>query len=485
MLSEQVTSLNGRMLMTEFKTKKKSNILKRFFSSVKLTVALLIILAIASVLGTFIPQREGAIEFARRLSPEMFRLFSSLNLFDMYHSLWFRLLIGCLALNLVICSINRFPGTWKRFRARPRADRSKPFEHVPPQQTFLVQGEVKNTAGKVGRFLQGRYKKIQTKEAADGHFFYGEKGRYSHFGVYLVHSSILFILIGALAGSFFGFEASVNIPEGDRVDTVTLRKNMAPLKLGFEVRCDKFTVDFYENGSPKEYRSELTFSINGKEIEKRSLLVNHPVQFRGVSFYQSSYGTLPGRNVHLEICRNSSESEVTKLTVEVGSSLPLPGNEGRFRVADIKEDFMNRLGPAVMISIRPQEGEEVHFWVFEHHEMIQEMLPLPMSQSPKFNPSAFKPYTFLLEGLERGYYTGLQVNKDPGVSIVWLGCFLMVVGFFVTFFTSHKRIWVCITGERREIKVSTAGTASKNPVGLQRELKQLTDGLRNMFKKKG
>ena len=89
--------------MTEIKTKDKPNVIWNFFSSVRLTIVLLIILALASIVGTLIPQKEEAIDFARSLSPEMFRFFSALDLFDMYHSLWFRLLMGCLTLNLIIC----------------------------------------------------------------------------------------------------------------------------------------------------------------------------------------------------------------------------------------------------------------------------------------------------------------------------------------------------------------------------------------------
>jgi cytochrome c biogenesis protein len=100
-----------------------------------------------------------------------------------------------------------------------------------------------------------------------------------------------------------------------------------------------------------------------------------------------------------------------------------------------------------------------------------------MLMSPKFNPSAFKPYTFILEGMETGYYTGLQVNRDPGVPIVWTGFFLIIAGFIITFFTSHKRIWVRLLPDKKGISVSIAGATSRNQVGLERELIHLTKGL--------
>lgn len=466
--------------MAEDRRKKKTNRIWGLFSSVKLTIVLLIILAIVSILGTIIPQREGTVEFAGGLSPEMFRLFSFLNLFDMYHSAWFRLLIFGVALNLIICSIDRFPGTWKRFQARPRANRSKPFEHLPPQLSFTAKGELRGTADTVDKFLRTRYKNINKEVDSDKNSFYGEKGRYSHFGVYLVHSSVLFILIGALVGSFFGFEAYVNIMEGDRVDKVTLKKEMTSLALGFEVQCNKFKVDFYDNGAPKEYRSELSFIVNGNEVEKRSLLVNHPVQFRGITFYQASYGTVPGKKVRLKISRHADDPEITHLTTELGKELPLPGNEGRFRIIDIKGNFM-RMGPAALVSVQPDKGKEIRFWMFRNETMIRKQIPGFMEKFQKLNPSAFSPYTFFLEEAENRYYTGLQANKDPGVPIVWTGCFLMVVGFFVTFFTSHRRIWLRISNEKGRLMISVAGTADKNPVGLQRELEHLANNLKTLL----
>jgi len=242
-------------------------------------------------------------------------------------------------------------------------------------------------------------------------------------------------------------------------------------------------VDFYESGAPKEYRSDLTFFVDGKEAGKRSVLVNHPVQFRGITFYQANYGSLPGGRIRLRMARHSGKYESGTVTLEKGDSMRLPGNEGKLRVIDIKGDFM-KMGPVARISIQPDRGEEISFWVFKNPEIMKKRLPAPMLESPKFNPSVFKPYTFYLDSLESIYYTGLQVNRDPGVSIVWVGCFMMVVGFFITFFTSHRRIWIRVSSLKQGIRISVAGTSNKNPVGLQRELESVISHLRRQISEK-
>jgi cytochrome c biogenesis protein len=466
--------------MRKSRNDQNSNLIWNIFSSVKLTLILLIILAITSVLGTLIPQQEGAVEFARGLSPGTFKLFSSLGLFDMYHSTWFRIIIGLLVLNLVICSINRLPATLKLYRASVRVDRSKPFEDLPPARNFSIKADMGKVGDRVANFLMRHYKRVEVKSGPNGNFYYGEKGRYAYFGVYLVHLSVLIILIGGIMGSLLGFEAYVNIPEGERVDTVALRNKMTPKKLGFSIQCDKFFVEFYKDGTPKEFRSDLRFLSGGKVVQEGTLLVNHPIEFRGITFYQSSYGTIPGK-IHLRISKGKGNPETLAMAVDQGKTVSLPGGSAQFQVVEVDDNLRGAMGPAALIHIKPEQGEEIRFWVFQRIKMLQERFPGAMLKAPILDPSSFKPYTFSLERLEKQYYTGLQVNRDPGVWLVWAGFFLMVGGFFVTFFTSHRKVWVKVSKSKERAKVSVAGRANKNPVGLERELDQVTRSLKNLL----
>jgi cytochrome c biogenesis protein len=165
--------------------------------------------------------------------------------------------------------------------------------------------------------------------------------------------------------------------------------------------------------------------------------------------------------------------------------MDLPGGEGRFQVLEVYKNFREMLGPAALIAVQPTEGEELRFLVFKDYALLHERFPPQMLKAPILNPSAFKPYTFQLEGVETKYYTGLQVNRDPGVAFVWTGCFLMVVGFFITFFTSHRRIWLHASPEEQGMRIRVAGVASKNPVGLERELDHLTRAVRDSLSEKG
>jgi len=84
-----------------------------FFCSLKLTMFLLISLAVISVIGTVIPQGIPAQEYLAQISPAKIKLYKTVGLFDMYHSWWFILLLYLLTVNLVACSIKRLPHIWK------------------------------------------------------------------------------------------------------------------------------------------------------------------------------------------------------------------------------------------------------------------------------------------------------------------------------------------------------------------------------------
>ncbi|MGV8058474.1 MAG: cytochrome c biogenesis protein ResB [Smithellaceae bacterium] len=459
-------------------SKNKSGIWS-FFASVQLAIVLLSLIAFFALIGTLVPQREAAVEFAGHLSPGLHAFLQKMQIFDLYHSVWFILLMGLLAVNLIICSLDRFPLAWRRFRLQPTTQNEDAFKNLPEENTFQAGSDVQKTADAADALLKKKYKEIARTDKADSVSFCAQKGRFSHFGVYIVHLSILVLIAGAIIGSVFGVEGYVNITEGETVNSISLRNGGQTLPLPFSVRCDKFTVEFYENGAPKTFQSDLTFLKDDKETLSGKLLVNHPIAFEGIRFYQASYGAAPGGKATLALLRDGGRRDV--MNVGAGYTFELPGKEGMFQVLRVEENLM-QMGPAIKVTVR-SEKHEATFWVFQLIEKIKAVNPDIISQVPMFNPGLFRPYTFTLLGLEERYYTGLQVSRDPGTPVVATAAVLLICGLMLVLFSYPRQVWIRINQDKDQVRISIAGRSHKNQVGLEREIQyllaELKDNLEN------
>ncbi len=261
---------------------------------------------------------------------------------------------------------------------------------------------------------------------------------------------------------------------------MNLRSGGETLALPFSVRCDKFTVELYESGMPKTFQSDLAFLKEDRVVQSGKLRVNHPVEFEGFRFYQASYGAAPGGKATIALLRSGGRRDV--MNVAQGFEFDLPGKEGTFRVLRVEDNLM-KMGPAIKIAVRSTKNEEAVFWVFQQMDQISKISPDIFEQVPVFNPGLFRPYTFSLLGLEEKYYTGLQVNSDPGTPVVALAAILLIGGLMLILFSYARSVWIRIERKDGGVSVSAAGRSYRNAAGLQKEIQYLIAELRDTLEK--
>jgi cytochrome c biogenesis protein len=464
----------------------------RFFSSLKLTIFLLIGLASVSIIGTVIPQgTPPPAEYIASISQAKFRLYQGLGFFDMYHSWWFILLLYLLTLNLVACSLRRLPRDWKMI-ATPAAVLDETLEKsLPFSRAWKTSGNAGEIRRRIEAVLRKEFAEPLVTKVNDEYHLFAEKGRYSRLGVYLLHASIVVVFIGTIIGSLFGYKAFVSIPEGESVSTAVIAKrnfyqNLLELlgrnsgtsevgvgmgesmggvsvDLGFSVRCDSFTVTYYDTGAPKEYKSILSVTDNGRTvIDRRPVIVNRPLTYRGITFYQSSFSPA-GPPTFYFTARDRKKGGAVKITARQEEKVRLPNGDALQPldyIADIKSHVPNVSGPAVKVALYPKNGEPQFILLLQRY--------------PSFDEQRGGELVLTYDGVKESWRTGLQVAKDPGVWIVWIGCFGLVGGLLTAFFLSHRRVWVRVAGGR----VAMAGSASKNQAVFRRKFEEMADEMK-------
>ena len=255
------------------------------FCSVKLTIVLLLSLALTSIIGTVIPQNESPDAYLHAYGAFRYQLLSTLGILDMYHSWWFQGLLLLLTINIVVCSIERLSGSWKLIFTRSPKVRPERFTSRSDARTLTDKRNAEELVAVYEPIVARRYRYCKVTRSNEGAVIYGEKGRLSRLGVYIVHLSVILLLIGGLVGSFFGFAGYVNIAEGEATDTIRIRNTGQIHRLDFQIRCDDFNLTLYDTGAPKEYRSALTLLEGGQVVKQKDIIVNDPLRYRRHQYF--------------------------------------------------------------------------------------------------------------------------------------------------------------------------------------------------------
>ncbi|MFZ5907245.1 MAG: cytochrome c biogenesis protein ResB [Nitrospirota bacterium] len=474
--------------MEEKKNKGIADRFWEFLASVRLAIIIFALIALTSIIGTILEQ--GADEarnlkilaklFGESAAPSLFTLFSNLGFMDMYHSWWFTALLVLFSVNLIICSLDRLPRIWKLV--------TEPMGPLPTDKLrqFLITREivVKGPPAALKDSVAGALKQagFKSREAAEenGFQFFSQKGRFGRLGVFITHFSILIILCGAIIGLKFGFKGYVNVPEGTATNVAFSDSGARSIPLGFEVRCDNFDVEFYEKTDmPKEYKSWLTVIEDGREVLQKSIVVNDPLTYKGITFYQSSYGFIPeNMNRGILVLRLvSAAGQSADVQLRLGDSFQIPGSGITGKIINFSPalridehghafTYANQMSnPAVLIDFSESGSRTLTGWLLKRHPGTWQ---LPGGDRVEFLD---------FWGVE---FTGLQVRKDPGVWIVYFGCIAMSAGLFIAFFMSHRKIWVKLIEEKSSTRILIGATANKNRAALEKKV----DGLLSLLSRK-
>ena len=443
----------------------------RFFESVKLAIVLFIILTLASVLGTLIPQGRSAAEYAARYG-DLSGLLIKLQLTGLYHSSWYLALLFLFALNTIVCTLSRLGPKWRRaFRPSPEID-DKNLQAMKIKGRARIPGPLPAAAERVRGVLTSRHYRLRTSGAGTRLVVIAQKRRLGWFGSDAVHVGLLIILAGGVISGLTSRRAELGLRVGQTADVP---------HAAFQVRLDRFDTEYYPQGGVKDWKSTVTVIESGAPVLTRVVEVNHPLTYKRFSFYQTSYGW-DWENPRLEIAVKKPADAVylKSLSLKVGERLAVEDPDfTHLSVRQFVPDFVIGEGnkvqtrslepnnPAALVEVWKGEERVYSGWTFAKFP--------DFGEGHKVGQASF---SFILKNYEAPQYSVLEAAKDPGVTFIWLGCVFVTAGFFLAFYWPPREIRVVIEDVQGKSEAVLVGIASKSREAFQTEFDTLVESLR-------
>lgn len=419
-------------------------------ADLRLAIALLLAIAIFSISGTVIEQGE-TLAFYQANYPEAPALFGFLSwkvilavgLDHVYRTWWFLALLILFGSSLTACTFTRQIPTLKASRKWSYYTQPRQFEKL------ALSAEVEHSQlATLTQLLKGqRFLVFQ-----EGDSLYARRGIAGRIGPILVHASMLIVLAGSILGAMTGFFAQEIVPSGEtfRIQNIFDAGPWAEAQIpkDWAVRVNRFWIDYSPEGSIDQFYSDLSVVDEaGEEITRKTIHVNEPLRYRGVTLYQADWG-VAGLRFHFN---NSPVFDVPMASLDTG---------GKGRLWGAWVPTKPDLSEGVAVLARDLKGTVL---VYNNEGTLT--ATLREGQAAEVN------------GVNLGIdaiigSTGLQIKADPGIPLVYLGFGLLMLGVSMSY-VSHAQVWALQVGDRLYL----GGKSNRAQVTFEREILTLLDAL--------
>jgi len=431
-----------------------------FFASTKVAAVLIVLIALASAAGSLIEQetlyqdwRPPAMYYPVRYGEFLGSLYMKTGLTHTYSSVWYTTLVLLVVVSLVICSLQRLIPL-HRVLTHPQVWKVTAF--VQRQE---VAGQTRGTLDAV----EAQLRKLGYKTIRDRECLYGDKGRLSRYGPYIIHIGLIVVALAAFAKGLPGWDLSrdVWVPDGQTAKVPDT---------DFAITNHKFTMDLYPNGAPSRFATDAGIVDGGREVLRQTIEVNHPLAYKGWEIYQASFRKEPGV-ARIRVMGAAAKQAVG--TIEVDLKQPDPeymlSEKIKLLVRSYYHDFaidpVTKEGTNASFDVKNPVlmGEFVNRQTGE--VLGRAALVILATSAPVFEG----PLYLEVEHVETRWFSALKLHKDRTTPYMYAGLSIVMLGMLITFFLFHWQIWV--REENGEILLG--GRAYKSKFGLKQEFKRL------------
>jgi len=442
----------------------------KYFSSVKLAIVLIIIITLASVVGTVILQQRSPEEYIARYD-QWANLLQRLQFTNLYKSLWFSVLLFLLALNIIVCTLDRLsPKLKKAFRPRLAVE-AKNIALLKIKEKLKKHLSLDPARELVKKELSSRHYRIKETQKDNKVFLYARKRILGWFGADIVHLGILIIIAGGIISGIGGFRWNLTFSEGRILDVP---------RAEFNLRLDKFETEYYPSGAVKDWKSTLTVFENEKPVLNKIVEVNHPLSYKGFVFYQSDYGW-DWRNPSIEILAKKREdsSFSRRIELKIGERVRLEGEDIEVSVLEFIPDFViGEKGQITSRSLKPNNPAAfIEGWQAEE-KIFSGWIFAKFPDFDRIHSEKETNLTFELSNFSAGQISVIQASKDPGANFIWVGCTLLMIGLFFAFYWPPREIRMVMEEVGNKTEITAGGIAAKSKDTFTSEFKNITESIR-------
>ncbi|MEG4008380.1 cytochrome c biogenesis protein [Microcoleus sp. Pol11C1] len=419
-------------------------------ADLRLAIILLLAIAFFSISGTVIEQGQS-VPFYQSNYPEHPALFGFLTwkvvliagLDHVYRTWWFLSILILFGSSLTACTFTR------QFPALKAARRWKFYEEPKQFEKLALSAELETvTLSSLEPLLQQKNYRI----FREGEKLYARKGIIGKIGPIIVHASMLIILAGSMWGAMTGFLGQEMVPSGETFQVQNIL-DAGPwagpqIPKDWSMRVNRFWIDYTPEGGIDQFYSDLSvLDKTGQEVDRKTIHVNEPLRYRGVTFYQADWAISAVRVrlnkspvLQLPMAQLDTQGKgriwgawiPTKPDLSAGVSLLAKDLQGTMLVYGTDGKLLT--------TVRAGTAVEVNGVMLTIDEVVGS--------------------------------TGLQIKADPGIPIVYTGFGLLMLSVLMSYL-SHSQIWAL----EKNGKLYVGGRTNRAQVSFEREVVEILDKL--------
>ena len=386
----------------------------RLLADLRFSIFILLLISLCSIIGTIIEQ-DQSIEIYKINYPLTNPVFGFLSWdriiqfgFDhVYKTWWFLALIFLFGLSLVLCSFLQQLPSLKIARHCQFFRTTEQFYRLKISTTLNSFSFNKI----LSRLKNRKYSIFQQKSIV-----YCYKGLIGRIAPIIVHFSMILVLLGTIIGSLFGFKAQEIVPKTENFHIQNIVNN-GPLTIipKTAARVNDFWITYTKKKTISQFYSDISILNNqGNEVDRKTIYVNYPLIYKGIYYYQTDWNLIGLR------LQNSKNQIIEYPLINILS------NQDKVWLTWISNN--KTLTEGIILIIDNLEG-----YCSVYNDMGQFLGNIELNET-----SNFKQRLTLLEIISS---TGLQIKTDPGIPMIYLGFFFLMISTLISYIT-YSQVWI-------------------------------------------